>query len=1091
MTSARRTSRAMSRGGEPGRGLRAHARALCRRAAVSMAIAMVGLLAPAAAAHAAGPAWRIDSVADTTVAPGGSLDYFVTVTNKGDQATNDVYSVTMTLPNGMTSTAASDANGLLTCSGAGTNVVTCSAPDPFSAALPPGGLEPDSQDTIDLTASVDPGVSGTLTSTMVVSGGGAAAPASTVDPTLVTSTPPTFGVDAFDGQMTANEAGDPYTQAAGHPYAQTVSLDYNSMDSGDPNSGPVWPVEPIKDVVVDLPPGTVGNPTVVAQCTAADLANSETFNPRSLCPPASQVGVVTVRRGGSPLFFSPAWGKTFGPLPIFNMVPPPGVPARFGFNVSGTVVTMDAQVRSNDNGLSLSVRNIPEALPLVGTSVTFWGVPADPSHDAQRACSGQPQPVSGGPTCAAGVAPKAFLRNTTSCADTSTGLLTTAHIDSWRGSSAEASFRTHVPPGYPYPADQQGARQGPTGCENVPFDPSLSARPTGSARAGSPAGFKVDLSLPQSDDPTVLGEADLKTAVVTLPQGMSVSPSSADGLGGCSQAQVALGSSADPACPDASKIGTVTIDTPLLNEPLTGSVYLAAPHDNPFGSLLAMYVVAKGPGFYLKLPGKVQADASTGQLTATFDDNPQLPFSNLELQFKDGPRAPLVMPATCGQYTTHAELTSWSGKRATSDSSFSIGQMSDGSPCAAPGFKPGFEAGTTNPIAGASSPFVLRLTRSDGDQLLRSLTLWMPTGVTGRIATTVLCSDAAANAGTCGDASKIGGVTVGAGAGPNPFYITTGRAYITGPYKGAPFGLSMVVPAVAGPFDLGTVVVRAAIYVDRHSAQLKIVSDPLPLVLQGIPLDLRDLRVTVDRPHFMVNPTSCAVKHVLDMVSSDSGAVAHASERFQVGECRNLSFAPHISMSVGSRGHTAARHSTPLTTTITQPAGQSNLRQVEVTLPTTLDALLPVVNRACTLAQYDAGRCGRAKAGSAVAVTPLLSHPLRGGAYFVRHPGRPLPDLMIALRGEVSLDLVGRVTIPGGTRLRTNFDTIPDAPITRFQLKIVAGGNGPIGVVTHLCSKRARNATVAISMRGQNGAAIDKQQRLHIGGCGSAARKRG
>ena len=250
------------------------------------------------------------------------------------------------------------------------------------------------------------------------------------------------------------------------------------------------------------------------------------------------------------------------------------------------------------------------------------------------------------------------------------------------------------------------------------------------------------------------------------------------------------------------------------------------------------------------------------------------------------------------------------------------------------------------------------------------------------------------------------------------------------------------------------------------------------------------MRISIDKPKFMVNPTSCATKHVAATVTSLNGANHGASSRFQVGDCRELSFAPHISMSVGSRGHTGVRHSTPLTTTITQSAGQSNLRKVDVTLPTTLDALLPVVNRACTLAQYDAGRCGRAKAGSVVAVTPLLNHPLRGGAYFVRHPGRPLPDLMIALRGEVSLDLVGRVTIPGGTRLRTNFDAIPDAPITRFQLKIVAGGNGPIGVVTNLCSKKARNATVAIAMRGQNGAAIDKRQRLHIGGCGSARRHR-
>jgi uncharacterized repeat protein (TIGR01451 family) len=1053
-----------------------------------LTIAALLLMAFAATALAA-PAWRIDSLSNTTAPPGGTLNYHVQAFNVGDAATDgsDI-TLTATLPSGLTFASETDAGGTWSCTGS--TVVTCTD---SADVVPPLA---DQYRGLVLSVAVDPGVSGVVTSTFEVSGGDVSDPsASTVDPTQITDALPGFGVDAFDGQTTADGAGDPFTQAGGHPYALTTEIDFNTLTNANPLIGDVWPPEPTKDVFVDLPPGLVGNPTAAATCSAAELANSSGTDARPLCSPASQIGTVLLRANGL---------GVLGPFPVFNLVPPPDAPARIGFNALGTLVALDAKLRSgSDYGLSVKARDVPEGLALLGTSLTVWGVPADPSHDSERACPGQSAPSLGGPTCATNTPRAAFWRIPTACPEPGQGLQTTAQIDSWAhpGSLTTdglprhddpfwqvASFVSHAPPNYPASPSARGPPLGPNGCEKVPFDPSLTAEPVSPAVAGAPSGFTFRLTLPQNPDPDAIDEADLKKAVVSLPQGVRVSPSSADGLGGCPPEQFAVHADMDPTCPDSSKIGTVTIHTPLLNEPLSGSIYLASPGDNPFGSLLAIYLVAKGPGVIVKLAGKIDADPNSGQLTTTFDDNPQLPFDDLELEFKGGPRAPLALPDACGTFTTHAVLSSWSGKTVSSDSSFTVDHGPDGGACVPFGFAPNFSAGSRNPVAGKYTPFLLSLSRGDSDEQLQALTVDMPTGLTGRIANTVLCPELAARTGACGDGSKIGNVTVGAGAGSSPFWITNGRAYITGPYKGAPFGLAIVVPAVAGPFDLGNVVVRAAIFVDRQSARLKVASDPFPTILQGIPLDLRAVRVTIDRDRFIVNPTSCAVKHVAATIGSAVGAIAHRSARFQVGECANLPLAPKLTLIVGAKHHTKAGVSTPLTTVLQQTPGQTNLRSVSVLLPTTLNALLPVLNRACTLAQYESGRCSRsARAGSAVAVTPLLRDPLRGSVFFVKNPKRVLPDLIVALRGQVAVDVIGKVGVnPRTNQLTTKFDTIPDVPITKFALRLVAGANGPLGATVNLCTANSRRAMASIGFRGQNGKVLQVKQRLRVLGCAKA-----
>ncbi|HEX5145531.1 MAG TPA: hypothetical protein VFV85_00805, partial [Conexibacter sp.] len=1040
--------------------------ALGARLAV-LSLALLGLLFGAASASA-DPIFRLDEAADSTVAPGGTLDYFVKVNSVGSDAIGSGFTLRVTLPSGMTSASVTGTSGfgfdLYTCTGTtGATVVICTSPF---------GLPPLGHTESDIQVNVDPNASGTLSAKFEVSGGGAATQTQ-IESTHVTAAAPPFDIHNFDGDVDADAGRDPFTQAGGHPYAASTTIDFNTVDNPNPFFGPLYPVEQTKDVSVDLPAGFVGNPNAATQCTASELANAiSPLEVRPLCSPSSQVGTTI-------LYVNNVIGlnKIVGPAAVYNMVPPPGVPARFGFNVAGTVVTLDARVRSDgDYGLTVDAHDIPEGLALAGTTLTFWGVPADPRHDAERQCGGGIAPVDGGPTCAAGIDPQAFLRNPTSCtapvgSPVTDGLRTLIHADSWVHPGRfnadgtpdltdpnwkNSQFISHLPPVYP----AAGVDQLPTGCEKVPFNPALSAQPSAPAQASSPAGFDFELSLPQSDDPDAIGEADLKKAVVTLPVGVRVSPASANGLGACSLDQIGLRSLADPTCPDTSKVGSLTITTPLLRDPLQGSIYLATPNNNPFNSLLAIYLVARGPGVIIKLPGQVSTDPNTGQLTATFDNNPQLPFTRLHLEFKGGARAPLVTPSTCTQadgrpFVTHAELTSWSGKTVSDEDSFALTTDANGNPCQPHGFSPGFSAGTQNPVAGTDSSFVLQLTRGDLDQEFDSLTVDMPTGLLGRIKNATLCSDAAAAAGTCGDASKIGDVVVGAGAGANPFYITNGRAYITGPYKGGPYGLSIVVPAVAGPFDLGNVVVRSAIFVDHRSAQLRIVSDQLPTILQGIPLEVRDIRVLINKPHFMLNPTSCAVKKVDGTIRSTANATADVASRFQVGDCASLALKPKLTIHVGSKGHTGVRHSTPLTTVLTQTPGQSNLSTVRVRLPTVLDARLGVVERSCSVTEYQAGHCEKARAGTATAVTPLLASPLRGGVYFVRVARRGLPDLMVALRGQVSLDLDGKVTIPQSKYLATTFHDIPDAAITKFTLSLVSGSHGPIGVVTNLCSAKA------------------------------------
>jgi hypothetical protein len=1092
-----------------------------------LAAAMAASLSAAAGASAAtGPAWRIDAISNTTVAPGGRLNYLLQVTNVGEEA-GVLPKLMVNLPEGMTVAPGFEPGS--------TRLGGCTPEDPSGASsfscLVLAFFSRHESVKMVLPVAVAQSASGTLISSFEVSEGGAASPASTVDATRVAANPPGFGAAAFDSQL-SGEGGSPFTQAGGHPYSFSTTIDFNTeenagQDQLNPIFGAAYPVEPIKDVFVAQPPGLIGNPDAASKCTAVKLVGANPgFLPRSLCSPSSQVGTTLVRVNGQNAL------NVLGPLPVYNLVPPPGVPGRFGFNLAGTIVTFDAAVRSGgDYGIVASFRNIVEALPVASTTVTLWGVPADAGHESERGCPGENEPFNAGqsgPTCPSD-APQAtaFLRMPTSCPEEGEGLPFAAKLDSWANPGAQnangtpnladpnwksAEFISHKPPAYPYPREDWGEAQGPSGCEAVPFTPSFEAKPTTNA-ADSPSGLEVDFSVPQKEleEPGAIAQSDLRKTVLTLPAGMAVNPSQADGLGACTSAQIGLIGTNFPApspihftdeeahCPDSSKIGSVQIETPLLEEPVQGSVYLAAQKDNPFNSLLALYIVAKGPGVILKSAGRVEADPQTGQLRTVFDNLPQLPFAHLHVGLFGGPRAPLITPPACGTFAAEAAMTPWSGNPAVDQASpFEISKGPSGTACPpkpAP-FDPKLSAATKSPLAGAFSPFALRLHREDGTQRLAGVQLTLPPGLTGRLAGIPYCSDAALGSiptgeGTgaaqlaspaCPAASQVGTVTAGAGAGPNPFYVQTGKAYLAAPYKGAPLSLAILTPALAGPFDLGNVLVRTALEVNEETAQITAVSDPLPTILDGIPLDLRDVRVNMDRPGFTLNPTSCDPMAFEGTASGTEGAAANLSERFQVGNCAALGFKPKLSFRL--KGKTNRGANPALRATLTMPKGGANIARAAVTLPHSEFLDNAHIGTVCTRVQFAADRCpAKSIYGHARAITPLLEAPLQGPVY-LRSSDNELPDLVADLGGQIEVVLDGRIdSVNGG--IRNTFEVVPDAPVSKFVLTMQGAKKGLLENSTDLCAATHR---ASVRFEGQNGKVAESSPAL-VARCAGKAHK--
>jgi hypothetical protein len=1053
--------------------------------------------------------WRLDALGNTTAQVGQPYVYIVRAVNVGAEASDgSAIEFTAELPDGVTA-----------LNTVGTNHVTCPTNVVGQSEIHCTGNEVIGHSNFALmvlSVAVAPSAPDSLTAHFQFHGGGSTQTLRTVRVATLATEPPEFGLEAVDFDSANGYDTGLSTQAGGHPILSTTSIEFNTTNSSGlaafggavfPSRNILWPVEAPKDVIAHLPPGYLGDPTSVQACSQSDLAHSapSPIEPLPNCLPNAQVGTVSVL----------SFGEVFGPVPLYRLVAPPDVPARFGFNVVGTVVTLDAAVRSgSDYGLDVIASNASEGLAITGTHVTFWGVPSDPIHDPERGCAGQKEPweVSGG-GCPSHDPPTPFLRNPTSCpADPGEGYAVTLSTDSWKhpGSFDSKTTVSHESPGFPYAPVDRGDERGLDGCASVPFQPLISATPTTDA-ADSPSGLTFDITVPQKCwDPNEVDsvcQSDLKDAEVDLPKGITLNPSAADGLASCSPSQIGyIDGTSNPEefsptaaqCPDAAKIGDVTIESPLLDDVLKGSVYLAQQGDNPFGSLLAMYLVAEGSGVVVKQAGEISI-GDDGHLTTSFHHTPQLPFEHLRLNLFGGTRATLRTPPTCGTYTTQATLTPWSGNAPVDLSdSFQVTSGPSGSPCPTATFDPQLSAGTANPLAGAFSPFSLRLTRADGTQELGSLRATLPPGLLGSLRGIPYCPDAtlAAISGalgtgaaqiaspSCPPASQVGTVTVGAGAGPNPFYTSSGRAYLAGPYKGAPLSLAVVTPAVAGPFDLGNVVVRNALQLDPQTAQITAISDPLPQVLHGIPLDLRDVRVDLGRPGFTLNPTSCDPMAVNASLTSTSGAAANRSSRFQVANCDKLAFKPRLSLRL--KGGTKRSEYPALRAQLTMPKGGANIARTTVALPHSEFLAQNHIGTICTRPLFAADACpARSVYGHARAFSPLLDQPLEGPVYLRANGGeRELPDLVASLKGQIDIELEGHIDSANGG-IRTSFETVPDAPVSKFVLSMKGGKKGLLENSRNLCRSTNR-ATVLIDA--QNGKTADSRPELRVK-CGKGEAK--
>lgn len=848
-----------------------------------------------------------------------------------------------------------------------------------------------------------------------------------------------FGISQFSAGFEHDPAGTPASQAGSH---SDMVVNFSLNQTTDPATNQPIPDGQLRDLQVDLPAGFYGNPQAVPTCSEVALQVGQGF-----CNPDSQVGYIDVRDGPDPA--NPFFGTFRGP--VYNLPAADGKTATLVFTVLGTPIYMDISARTDgDFGLRSTLRNVNQTLPIYGARLHLWGVPADAVHDAQRLVTY----AFANPPTPSGVARRPFLTLPSRCEP----VTFTARARSWQNPGTWLAASSTTPP--------------LTGCDALRFAPTIKARPV-VTKADSPSGLDVDLAIPQDDSYSGVGTPQLKKAVVTLPDGLVVSPASAQGLGACSDEQIALGSSAEPTCPDASKIGTVSIDTPLLADPLEGDIILGTPKP---GQLFRLFLVARGPGLLLKLPGVAQPDPKTGQLTTTFQDTPQLPFTNLHLHFKGGPRAPLATPQTCGTKTTTATLTPWAGPTVSTTDSFDITGCTGG-------FAPTFEAGTVNPEAGAFGAFTMTIRRNDGDQELSKIAVNLPPGLLGILAGIPQCPEAQAAAGTCDSSTQLGTTTVEAGSGSQPLPLT-GKVFLAGPYKGAPYSLSIAVNAIAGPFDLGTVVVRAPLNIDAAAGKVSVPADPLPTILQGVPLRLRLVNVTLDRPGFMFNATNCTTMAVGATLTSVSGTSVTPSSRYQALGCADLPLKPRFDLRLTGRSDMKKLGNPGVVADLQQTPGQSNLEKVEVTLPAGVSVDLKHAGIVCKAADAAARSCPDSSiVGQASVKTPALPTELTGPVYFVEgtrtdpKTGKQvptLPKLWLKLQGGgVPLDLWGATNVVKG-HVITTFDGIPDAPVSSFHLEIDGGAKGILETARDQCAS-TRRATVEFD--GQNGRVV--QRRIH------------
>jgi hypothetical protein len=995
-------------------------------------------------------------------------ELWLDVNNVGDTASSGVITVTINLPKGLTRASIQEhrteqAGGYVkwTCPGSpGDAKVTCTT----------GGSI--ARHAVNESLRLALSVSGTLKegSTPIVQatvqGGGAIAQASALEKLEISGDPVPFEIppDSFNPGFLAADESTPITESGAHPELLVTPFDFSTIAA--PNKETVLQKEPagsVRNVHVDLPQGFLGDPTAVGECSQAQF----TLN---LCPASSQVGRIELRLSAAdPGFTGP--DQTWIPfhIGVFNLVHPRGAITDLGFSVGDNPVHIKASLDpANNYAITTTVPDINETIPALTQKLTIWGIPADHSHDSER-CPEFFISSIGSPTgdtskeCATDHERKPFLTVPFRCGVDNTFRI--HHYDSWQDSGA-------------FGPDINKTTPQATDCDRPRFEPDVEIVPTGK-QANTPTGLDVHVKIAQNENPDALATPPVKRFTVRLPEGMSFSPSFADGLKSCTLAQMKLGTNEPIECPDSARIGEVELSTPLLPERAEGSMYLAAQRDNPFGSTFAMLLVlhdTEERGVLVKIPGRIDVDPVTGQITTVFDDTPQFPFDDLTLKFRSGPRAPLINPPACGTHTIGVEVASYAQPQDPVDASnaYEVTEGPNGTPCppdsARRPFSPRFSGGTLNPVAGTYSPFLFRMTRTDDEQELSQVTSILPPGLVAKIAGVSLCPDQAIasistaegtginelNSPACPASSQIGSVSAGLGAGPGPNYFD-GKVYLAGPYKGAQLSLAVVAPGIAGPFDLGNVVVRAALYVNPETAQVRAVSDPFPTILHGVILRARDIRLRVDRPQTTINPTNCSPMSVDGQITGVGGSLQstaddslfNASSPFQVGSCSDLSFKPKLSFRLF--GGTRRGAHPKLQATVTMPPGGANIAAASVALPRSEFLDQGHIKTICTRVQFKDNACPAGSIyGTVSAKTPLLDETLSGPVY-LRSSSNKLPDLVATFRGgRIDANLVGRIdSVNGG--IRNTFDFVPDVPVSSATFSFFGGKKGLLVNSRNLC----------------------------------------
>jgi hypothetical protein len=1014
----------------------------------------------------------------STSVPGGAGTGEIAVfpADVGSLATSGLIEVEVgPLPTGIAiSGPASSAGGIWNCPLAtGEDTITCTTEE---AAQPLNVFEA-LKIPISVSAAADPSSSASAR----ISGGGAAQ-VSYLMPIVVSDKPAEAGTQAFwAGAFDAD--GDLEAQAGAHPLTAETYFLLNTVRA---RTGQIVPVEDPKDTIVDLPPGFLGDPTATPRCPLSQPSPSaNSLEEAPLCNARMSVGR-----------FNPNLSEFGIAEPVLaqhisNQVPVDGYAAEFNSVIGSPEISLFASVRtSEDYGVTVAALNIPTYDKVYGSFVALEGEPA-------------------------GAEGRAFLTNPVACSETDREApVATVSEDTWQRQGVFTpitSQTTQILPAV-------------TGCDKLEFTPSFAIGPTTTV-GSSGTGATANLQIPQANllDPAKLAQPALKKAVVTLPAGLTLNASSANGLQACSETQMGLITTtgelpnpirfdkAAPSCPDGSKLGTVRVKTPLLDEEeaggkLEGTIYLAEQEKNPFGSLLALYLAIENPryGLQIKLAGKVDLDPTTGQLTATFDHSPQLPFEELTLNLRGGgPHSELATPEVCGHYTTTGSLEPWSAPESgppaqITEGGFDVGRGCSSSASSRP-FSPTFEAGTTGSQAGAYSPLVIKVGRKDGEQELKSLDFTLPKGLVGKLTGIPYCPESAVQeaegksgkaeqaSASCPSASQIGSVDTAAGVGSEPFHVG-GKVYLAGPYKGAPLSSVVVTPAVAGPFDLGDVVIRAPLYVNPETAEITAKSDPIPTILKGIPLKVRSVAITLDRPGFTLNPTSCNVMLATASIAGSSGATASPANRFQVGGCKQLKFKPKVKISLSGATKRTGLPALKAVVTYPKQGAYANIRRAQVNLPHSEFLEQNNLNKSCTRPVLIEGKCPKTTIyGKAKAWTPLLDKPLEGPVYLVGGYGYKLPALVAELDGQIRILLKGKVDSGPNRGIRNTFEAVPDAPVSRFVLEMKGGKKYGLLINSEDLCKRQQRANVRFTA--QNGL-VDQTKPLIANQCGKKYKSR-